>query len=421
MTEVGTASRTWTRRPLTPGEWEEAVQVAGRLKAELGHLIGTLPEHARHASGMARHLGVLRVTCQRVVQAVQGEAAPPMLARLPGVEGLRQFVDGFMRVGADRAAAESALSAVEAFERLIAMLGGSQTKLAERLQLSVGAPGGGEPAGPRVLAGAREREDLYAAATRVTGRSCDVALSIYAFRPCPGDEALLERALAKGLIGSTVTPGGLPMVLSSGDTVRGEEEARRITLLHGETAVGRTPEAILKPFTTDPLPMVTSRGRGGSLSQIIDSDAAHEGGPIDVVTALRARHPAMDPQTGKPTLDSVWSLVTCPSRRLILDVYLHNTLERRYRPSMDALLWTATLDVAEDQKWVMRLPSQPRLQMLGRGLGGSASPLWPRHGELTAYFYDHIGWDPEGFIGFRCEVEYPVWRAGYCMAFEYLG
>jgi hypothetical protein len=230
---------------------------------------------------------------------------------------------------------------------------------------------------------------------------------------------MLERALAKGIIGSILTPGGLPMVLSSGDTVQGEEEARQVTLLKGEAARGRTPEAILKPFTTDPLPMVTSRGRGGTLFQVIDPKSA-DARPIDVVTALRARHPVMDPATGRPTLDAVWSLVNCPSRRLVLDVYLHADMERLYRPSVEALLWTASLDIGEDQKWVMRLPAQPRLQLLGRGIGNAASPLWPRHAELTRYFFEHIGWDEGDFIGFRCEVEYPVWRAGYCMGFEYL-
>jgi hypothetical protein len=248
-----------------------------------------------------------------------------------------------------------------------------------------------------------------------------LALSIYAFRAAPDDPSMLERALAKGLLGSTLAPGGLPMVLSSGDTVHGEDEARQITLLRGESAHGRTPEAILKLFSTNPLPTITARGRGGSLFQIIDPAAAHHGEAIDVVTALRARHPLTDPQTGRPTLDSVWSLVTCPSRRLILDVYLHEGLERLYRPSIEALLWTASLEIPEEQRWVMRLPAGPRLQLLGRGLGAAASPLHPRHAELTGYFFEHIGWKPDGFIGFRCEVEYPVWRAGYCMAFEFLG
>jgi hypothetical protein len=407
-------------RALTPAEWAEAARVADRLKAELHSLIESLPEHARYATGLSRELGVLRVTCQRVVGALSGDTSALMLAKLPGVEGLRQFVKGFMRAGVDKGAGESALSAIEAFERLIETTGGSQTRLAERLQLSGRQLGDGEPAAEGGLATLEDRESLYACGVRVTGRSCDVALSVYAFRPDPRNPAMLERALAKGLIGSVVTPGGLPMVMRSGDTVRGEEEARQIMLAGGEAATGRTPEAILKNFTTNPLPMVTSRGRGGTLFQVIDPKAGKPGEPIDVVTAVLGRHLAVDPHTGKPTLDAVWSLVNCPSRNLILDVYLHASMERMYRPSMDALLWSASLDVTDDEKWAMRLPAPARLQMLGRGLAHAGSPLWARHGEMTAYFFDHVGWDANEFIGFRCEAEYPVWRAGYCMGFEYL-
>jgi hypothetical protein len=247
-----------------------------------------------------------------------------------------------------------------------------------------------------------------------------VSLSIYAFRQAPDDPTMLERALAKGLIGSMVTPGGLPMLLSSGDTLKGDDEVRNVTLLNRDAAKGRTPEAILRPFTTDPLPMVTARGRGGTLQQIIDPQAGAAAGPIDVVTAVRGRHPMMDVDTGRPTLDTVWSLVSCPTARLILDVYLHADMERRFRPSIEALLWSATLDISEEQRWAVRLPSQPRLQLLGRGTSHAASELYPRHAELTRYFFDHIGWDPEEYLGFRCEMVYPIWRAGYCMGFEYL-
>jgi hypothetical protein len=421
MATAHASGRSWTPRPLTTPEWGEAQRVAERLHTELSHLIALLPEHARGASGMARHLDVLRATCQRVVAALgEGPVGPLVLARLPGVDGLRQFLEGFRRSGADVGEIEAAESAVEAFERLITALGGSQTRLAERLQLSAGPRGAPETG----LATPAQREALFNTAVAITGRRCEVSLSIYAFRVAPDSPSVLERGLAKGQIGSVITPGGLPMVLSSGDTVKAEDEVRRLSVLapgDGRSAPemrGRTPEAVLRPFSSDPLPMVTSRNRRGKLFQVIDPAAAGE--PLDVVTALRARHPLIDPQTGKTTLDAVWSLVSCPTARLIFDVYLHEGLERSYRPSIDALLWTPDLNVADDDKWVMRLPSQPRLQLLGRGLAGAHSELYPRHAELTRYFFDHVGWDPEGFVGFRCEVEFPVWRAGYCMGFEHL-
>lgn len=408
-----TNPRLRTPRPLNEPEWAEAERVAARLHAEFHRLIESLPEHARHASGMSRHLKVLRVTCQRVVQAVQGyDGGPSMLAKLPGIEGLQQVLEGFAAAGADAGDVAAAKSAVASFERLITLLGGSQSKLIERLGVSGPVSGGG---GAHLSLGAPEhRAALHEAAVRITGRSCEVSLAIYAFRIAPDDPAVLERALAKGLIGSLVMPGGMPMVMSSGDTLRVGEGA-------SAKPDGQMPEEVLRPFTTEPLPLVTSRNRKGKLYQIVDPKVGMEGGLIDVVTALKARHPLMDPATGRPTLDAVWSLVTCPTRRLILDVYLHADMERWFRPSLDALLWAPDLNIAPDDRWVMRLPAGPKLQLLGRGLAASPSEMYARHAELSERFFGHIGWDAEEFVGFRCEVQSPVWRAGYSMALEYLG
>ncbi len=410
--------RTWVARPLLADEWAEAQRVAERLHADFGHLIVTLPEHARHASGLSRHLGVLRVTCQRLVQALADPISPLMLSRLPGIDGLRQVLDGMKRAGCDDADIETAQSAVEAFAQLIQSLAGSQTRLTERLNISTS---GSATANGQAPGDEASREQVYRAASTLTGRSCELTMSLYAFRVAPDDPATLERALTKGLIGSVVTPGGLPMILSSGDTVRSDEEIRRLRALNQEGELrGRTPEAILKPFTSDPLPMVTSRSRKGKLYQVIDPAKVGPERPVDVVTALKARHPLMDAQTGRSTLDAVWSIVNCPSAKLIFDVYLHQDMERWFRPSIDALLWVPDLNIDEDDKWIMRVPSGPKMQLLGRGLGGAASPLWSRHAELSAYFFDYLGWNSEEFVGFRCEVQYPVWRAGYCMAMEWL-
>lgn len=56
--------------------------------------------------------------------------------------------------------------------------------------------------------------------------------------------------------------------------------------------------------------------------------------------------------------------------------------------------------------------------MLGPGLRSAATAAWARHAELTARLFTEAGWDPEEFVGFRCETAYPVWRAGYFMSFN---
>jgi len=409
--------------PLSPALRDEALAVVGRLRSELGRLVASLPAEGRGASAMARTTGVLRVTCQRVVGALEsGGDGVGMLARLPGVEGLRLFVDGFVRAGIPTQDVASARAAVEAFDRLITHAGGSHAKLI-RLVQEQATPA---PVGDTALATPEQRRELFRAAAAVTGRRCRVAFSIYAFRPRPGDDATLERVLVKGLIGGIGTPGGMPFVLASGNTLT-EAEAGPRTLDSGAPLAENAPEAIMRAFTSNPLPTISARGTGGNVYQVVDAPAltaASAAGlpvPFDIVTALRGSAPMLNPSTGRPTLSSVWSLVSCPSESLILDVYLHRSIERRFRPGLECLLWQAELDIPPERRWSTRVPNPPRLQLLGEGIGHSASEMYARHGEVTAAMFAQSGFQPEEFIGFRCEVRWPVWRAGYCLTIDEAG
>ena len=59
--------------------------------------------------------------------------------------------------------------------------------------------------------------------------------------------------------------------------------------------------------------------------------------------------------------------------------------------------------------------------MLGTGVSRVASPGYERMPDLTRHLFEQAGWDADEFVGYRCEAAYPVWRAGYCMAFDFTG
>ena len=52
-------------------------------------------------------------------------------------------------------------------------------------------------------------------------------------------------------------------------------------------------------------------------------------------------------------------------------------------------------------RWLTRFPAQPKLQLLGVGIGAAASPFYPRHAELTAHLFERMGWEPGEMVGFR--------------------
>ncbi len=399
--------------PLDSDERERALRVAERLHAELGKVVTTLPEAAQGGSAMARHLGIARNTCQRISHALQ-EPTPNLetLVRLPGVKGLEQFVEACRGIGVPEALAGLVEAALRDFSRLIDDLAGSHSKLIDRLTaLDAITPDAGNDVAARAK--------LFTAAAELTGRHSRASVCMNLFRPIErGGEQKLERTSVNGILGSSLRPGGMPMVISSGDTLRWAHESDDRRLLDEAAVTGSTPTAILEEYTTTPLPHVTGRDREGELLQVIDPDHLDAETVVDVVTATRSSTPLYDPQSGKPALDQVWYLVNCAAEVLVFDVYLHVDLERQFRPSVDALLWYPNLSIPGGDRWINRFPGSTRLQLLGRGIDEAHTQYWPRHAHLTADIFNRLGWEPESFVGFRCEVEYPVWRAGYCMSFE---
>lgn len=401
-------------KPLTPDERAMCDRVATRLHAHLGALVSQLPEAAQTGSGMAKHLDIVRNTTQRVMHALRDQSPNAQtLVKLPGTKGLEQMLEAMQTVGLQTESIELAQVAVAQFDQLIDKLAGSHTKLIARIEAA------GSADAEHGLGSIESRQALFNAAMGVTGRSAETGISLYAFRRSPENPEVLQRAIASGLIQTTIVPGGMPIVIRAGDTLKWDDPSNRsFDLLDDSQPKGNTPQALLKDFTTHPLPTVSSQGSADNLVQVIDPAQLDGPQTLDVITAARSNHPFTDPQTGKMTLDEVWSLVNCPTAQLIFDVYLHRDIERMVRPAIDSQLWYPNLSSPGGQRWITRYPSPPRLELLGEGIGRAQTKTHARHSELTAHFFDRLGWDPAAFVGFRCEVLYPVWRAGYCMSFQ---
>lgn len=405
--------------PLTPEQSSRAGQLARRLHSVLSSLVDSLPEHARGASGMSRHLSVVRNTCQRVVTALSEPATADVLVRLPGVRGLEQFTEGFEQAGTDAATLAATTAAIRQFESFLKEVGGSQSKLAERIEATPGRDGDGAVQAP-IREAALAREQLCGAAARVMGRQCDAKVVIYMFQPHPTDPNSFERVLAHGEVGQRIGADPMPFAFRAGDT-RFEEKrvkGKIFASLDEIPAHGHTPNAILEEFCSDPLPLVTSRGSEGQLVQMVDHKALTPEMALDVIIANRSVHPVKIPDTDKPSLDEVWTLQFYPARHLVFDVYLHRDMERQFRPTIDVQLWSPNLDTHPADRWITRFPSGPRLQLLGHHFDDAYTDAYPRHAELTRYLFDRVGWKHSNFVGFRCEVAFPIWRSGYCIRFE---
>ncbi|MCE7973298.1 MAG: hypothetical protein DYG92_03085 [Leptolyngbya sp. PLA1] len=363
-------------------------------------------------------LGVDRATCQRIVQAAaRQEADAHTLVALPGVMGLRLFLDAMEgrelgALGVERLA--GARAAVDRFDGLLDGLHVSQRGLRALLASPVG-PGHEDGRCPGDDPG--QRATLYRTAAGIVGRwsAADIHASI--IRPGQADSSTTDWVRLRALVGHSWREPSMPLELGGTASLQDKEQSPPFRTLDGRPASGASPGTLVSDFCTTPLPRVVTRVSGSRAVNVIDTEGRR--GPADIVTAVRAGKPDPHPATLSPPIGEVWSLQNIPAAKLVFDVFLHLDLARRCMPSLEMHLWMPDVSRHAAARWSTRLPGGPRLTLLGAGLGHIETPGYARYGSLVHEVLDRLGWSASEFVGFRCEVEYPIWRAGYCMLFDF--
>jgi len=385
-----------------------ARDLAARLRSELRELIEELPPGLRGGSALSRHLSIDRATCQRAIAASRAEGLE-VIENLPGLQGLEAVVKALAARSADPARADGATAALEQFDRLIQDAGGSRASLLRAIESAsrVGHPDEDVEA----------RERLYAASRDLCGRWSDVTGAIFMYRPVPGDPDAMESVSVSTLIGHHARAEAIPLTLAVASNTRADRSALEFHNLDATPAVGRSAGALLEAFSTSPPPIVTTRTPDKELIYTIDADSIDPSTGVDIVTARRPASPAPHPATESPPIHEVWMLLNTPARHMLFDVYLHRSLARQCIASMSAHLWRADIDSTIGRRWRTRFPRSPSLEVLGAET--PPSPVYPRQVELTRHVFGAVSWPREEFVGFRCSLEHPVWRAGYCMTFDF--
>lgn len=414
--------------PLTEGEAQSADRVARRIHEQMRSFLGALPMEARNASGLARFLNVDRTTCQRLVfTASRPYPGLELIDRLPGVRGLRQLIEA---AGRNEAVSEDQIAPLEAavdrFEQALRSLAGSQSALVRRI--NAGAVAAGHES-PPVRAGetGSARQRLFEVAAELTGRYSETWVAVYAYFPTQGNggdpDQTVTVARAHGLIGHLARPDAVPLTFHNFTSKRmqdgelAEADQQSFRSLNDGRSSGKTPDAVLTPFTTDPPPIVSSGQPGEYLVQAIDTDPRSGNEPIDLMLGTRSTMP--HPGSQPPGIEEVWAMINFPVRRMVFDVYMHRDLARECIPALDLHLWRPDFAAHVGDRWQTRFADAPRLELLGQGIDRAATAAYERHEDLTRFLFQRLEREPGRFIGYRCYVEYPIWRTGYCMSFDF--
>lgn len=423
MPAAMSASLTATRGslPLRPEDTQELDRSLKAIRTELLAFLAAMPVAAQNASGLSRLLGVERTTCQRTVSAI---TAPypglSLAAQLPGTRGIRLLVEAAIAQGIsiDPESTKRLDRALTAYDEATRRLAGSRSRLLKRIDRSLAAsatPGSSRSAEAELA----HREALFDAAASLTGRSSDVWLAAHIYTPVPGHPEVIAQTRAHGLIGHRAEAHAVPLTFhifgeASDDT---RNDLTTFRALRQSRTEG-VPSELLTEFSTDPVPVVHSAHPDEFIVQTIEpSPDQPEAMPIDLIFALTGG--VSHPSTRPVNTEEVWALINFPVRRLLLDVFMHRDIARQCVPGLDVHLWRPDFAQHVGERWQTRFQSPPSLQLLTPGLDRAQTSAWGRYTELLRTLFTSKGLDPRDYVGFRCDTAYPIWRTGYCIAFDF--
>ena len=409
-------------------------RVAERLQGEFRTLIRAFPLDARTIGGMSRWLGVTKPICQRLLRAVRHRGdGVTALSFFPGVRGLHQFLQAAQEQGCDPGLVAASSAAVDRYAVLIDEHGGSQARLLAALESIGNVTTQDAAAAPdRML---EARMSAFEGLRLVTRREFDTQVAVFLYRPCDDDPARIDCVTAMGMIGIRRSPGSLPICPVNRFSYGTREEIDKAEIHVAELGMGPVaagaPVSVLAEFCSKPLPAVVAREEAGQIPVLIDPDSASRD-PLDVVLGTRfprIRHPAL----GEIKVQDCSLVSEGPARHLLMSIHLHRSLAQASIPSLGCFAQgnrgpVATPDTGEhgvsptnlaSQRWFDRLPDHPQLEHLGLGLEQTGSTAYPRITALIGHLCSSQGWDPGEFVGYRCEVDYPVWGVQYLMSFDF--
>lgn len=352
---------------------------------------------------LSRALGLDRATSHRLLEVARdGSGSLELVGRAPGPQALASFAEAIGRAGAPGDVSASILAGAQAFERMIRELGRSKASLLARIRA------GHQELGQVEDDDLAKRRRIFESAASLRGAWAQTRIDLTIMRSGPSPDGA-EAVMTRGFVGVTSRAGAMPLrmdFMSRESDVDGRAfffEA----LPGGEVSSG----GLVREFSSDPPPLALMKNEASVSAFVVDPQRSSRE-RVDVFLSRYAKemtHPRLDEPPDVATI----SLMQFPVRTLVHDVWLSRDLTALTVPRAQAYYTIPKDPMAIEQNWMDRMPGAPAVTLLGQGLSGAACRSYARQQELIGAVCARVGWNPRDFVGYRIEVEYPLYGGMY--------
>lgn len=383
-----------------------AADVGNALAGAIQDVLAGLAERLRGPQQLAEQLNVDKGFASRLLKAIRSRNGLAVLHRIPGPEPLRRLVRAAARRGAQTGAVRAADGAIAAFERMIDSAGDRST--------FDGIVGALAPEARRPVE-SRAKQLLFRGFSQLRGFAVDVDFTTAVIHPA-GDGQHVDYGVLTGMLGlRRLRPGAIVRLATF--MMFAERPPWALTTLDGKPIECLT-AGRLDQFCTMPAALEVQRG-GDVLTYTLAGDDFQS--QVDLVLGQLSRNtaPLWSPP-GERRMTGVGHEVDKPTRRLQLDVYVHESVYPGVAPRLFQIDTTfrgvANINdpARRGDHWALTEEIEP----LGTDPGARRSSHVPRYLDMLEFLFRGTGWPSAGYRGYRCAIEYPVYGTQVTMGFE---
>lgn len=384
-------------------------RVGIRLGSELRIAINDLPLEARgNARVLARTLSLDLALCQGVLDAVHALGdGMRTVAMLPGKVATHRFAHALDRKMGR--ANETLAVALAQYTEVMDLIGSTPAIAASRIDEQMrGFSHPPDPAAALINA----RRASFEAMSKFTSSWSDMVTDTRLLQRDGTDPKLLMETALTSQIGLRTRGIGFPIASHSWQT------GKDIAEMFSQDGVAREPRRplLVKEFSTYPLPIVSSRQEGGSNMSLIDVRLDETLESVDLAQErIASRLPAPSSE------DPLWSCAVSsrsPTQRLVITYFMPRLLAERSVVTGAGYFWHPGLTGDPAMHWHEQLPGRLIPESLGGGLEGAGHASQPRIARMAEYLFDRCRAEPAEYLGYRLDIEYPVWGALYYLTFD---
>jgi hypothetical protein len=365
-------------------------------------VLDAIPDVPRRPTALAARIGLSRVTCSKLLGALDRPDPYELLEAIPGPESLRTAASAAATLGVDAGLVGDAHAAIDSFATLVRDHFGTRAALNAAI--------GGRSSKLRARVDQAGRADVFNGLRRVLGVEANTWLTTMFFTPSPEDEDIVAVTTLHGALGLRRLRSDTQVYFTFGAPYRDADNGHQLSL---------SPISLQEFYTHEPARLETKE-IGGQLRHRLDQDRLGKHAVMDMLTVSHDAHGSRRYGTPEAPLRGVSLFVDVPVRMLVCDVIVHHSVFPDCAP--ETIVYNTSgrgpANPNDPLRDLDRVAVAERIQRVPATLDGFNVPEVPNYDAMIQHVCQKIRQPLDDFRVYRLRMAYPVQSFQFVIAFR---